>query len=192
MMDESAIPLKRMVDANLALLVQADLSADEREYRRGWPETVRPLEAYCHRLPNVVLVDKTFPIPAVAERAHVALGADPASFEDFSDAVEMKRYVIYVHDGFGRFSRKPLEAVEALPADELPLTLTEGIFLLLHHPERRLIRHGIICAGSCDERGRYPVISAVSRGYLLSALEPTARLYRDTVASRGLIIPSSM
>lgn len=194
--EDGLIALAGMIDTHVALLWGSDVGADEAEYRRGWPEAVNPIAAYRLRFPRVVPVDKTIALAHAVDRARIVASEDPASFADDAGACaqteRMHRYVIYAHDGFGRFARNPDEAVAAMSNDELPITLTEGIYLVLHHARAHAIRHGIVCAGSRDKQGRFPAISAVSRGYLLHALEPGAALFRHALASRGTIIPASI
>lgn len=195
MTSKGTIPLAGMIDAHLALLWRCDVGADEAEYRRGWPEAVNPIASYRKRFPCVVPVDRTIPLRHALDQARIACARDPASFADLPGASamtgEMHRFVIYAQDGSSRTGRDPVRALEELPGDELPLTLVEGAFLVLHHGDRAM-RHGIVCAGSRDARGRYPAIFAVSRGYLLHALEPGETLFRHALATRGAIIPASL
>jgi len=197
MADDAPVPLSKMIDAHVALLTKTNgVTKDERVYREGWPATVSLMGTSRKRFPLVIPVDRNIPLTAVADLARIGFSTVPSVYGDVPAVVAKsappRRYVICAQDGHGRFGKDLRAEIDGMAVDEMPLTLREGMFCTLHHGRTEAWRHGLVCAGSVDAHGRYPVIVAVSTGFYLTAARPDSMLFRYGVARRGIFVPLSI
>lgn len=161
-MDISSL-VEKMIRAGIHKVTDGGKGMGASKYRKLWPKTVTQPNKYAGRFDQVLLVDTTVTLGALAEKGNILIYADPAICQDIVWAPvgqsnrRTTRYVAFFQDGTKNKCRTVEDCRNTFNPDEVGLTTVEGLYLPIQH-EPVLRDHGVDLPGSRHEVWSAPYV----------------------------------